>query len=94
MENGLKLNWIIPHEDDMDFNVFLSTACIVATVYSNASARVDLVVEWAKNRAVNKSPMPVNAISLPMVGINIECLVFVSPVQIKRTTSQSLNENE
>lgn len=94
MENGLKLNWIIPHDDDMDLSVFLSTACIVATVYSNASARVDLVVEWAKNSAANKSPMPVNTISLPMVGINIECLVFVSPVRIKRTTSQSLNKNE
>lgn len=51
----------------------------MATVYSNASARFDFVVEWAKNRAANKSPIPVNTIPSPIVGINIECLVLAAP---------------
>lgn len=48
-------------------------------VYSRPSHSDGFVVEWAKNRAANRSPTPVNTIPLPISGILIVCLVFVVP---------------
>lgn len=65
---------------DIAFNVVLRTDCTVAMVYSSASARLDFVAEWAKNRAANTSPTPVKTTSFPIIGIDIVYRSFVSPV--------------
>lgn len=64
---------------DIAFNVVFRTDCTVAMVYSSASARLDFVAEWAKNRAANKSPTPVKTTSLPIIGIDIVYRSFVLP---------------
>lgn len=70
-----------PHIDWMAWIVFFSTAWVVATVYSSASERFGFDVECAKNKAANKSPMPVKTIPSPMTGMDIVCLDFDLPVR-------------
>lgn len=69
---------------DIAFSVFFKTDCTVAMVYSSASARLDFVAEWAKNRAANTSPTPVKTTLLsPMIGIDIVYRSFEWPVNGK-----------
>lgn len=77
---------LLPHDVVIEFNVFRRTACTVAIVYSSASAILDLVAEWAKNKAANKSPTPVNMTSVPITGTEMVCLTFVLPIENKNDT--------
>lgn len=59
----------------MRFQVFHRTACRVAMVFSNATPKSLWPCEWARNRAANKSPVPVNAMPFPIIGIDMAYLV-------------------
>lgn len=72
----------IPQDNEIPFNVFFRTACNVAMVYSRASQRLGFVVEWAKNKAANKSPTPVKTMPSPMAGIGNVCLILAPPTSL------------